>query len=162
MDFQKELRHSKQVVREWVRAHFSDQRLASVAAFNEDGRMGFRNPCGCLMGVTFSDRLHHPGLDGANHDCDRKHYWRARRLDLSQTRRFAALFLSSQLGKAEKAYLFLGFAADSRNCFGDDELRRRRFSALLRAEMRRRARLNVPVPEDAPLFAASTAASSSQ
>lgn len=57
MDFQKELRHSKQVVREWVRAHFSDQRLASVAAFNEDGRMGFRNPCGCLMGVTFSDRL---------------------------------------------------------------------------------------------------------
>jgi len=164
MEFQRELQSSKQVVRAWVRAHFSDQRLASVVAFNEDGRMGFRNPCGCLMGVTYSDRLHDPGLDGAgidgaNHDCDRKHYWRARRLDLSQTRRFAALFLASQLGKAEKAYLFLGFSANCRNCFGDDDLRRRRFSALLRAEMRRRARLNVRVPDDAPALATSTPAS---
>jgi hypothetical protein len=78
MEFRRELRRSKRVVREWVRAHFSDQRLASVVAFNEDGRMGFRNPCGWLMGVTYSDRLHHPGLDGANHFCDRKHYWGAR------------------------------------------------------------------------------------
>ena len=58
MKFQKELRNSKQVTREWVRGQFSDQRLASVAAFNQDGKMSFRNPCGCLMGVTYSDPLH--------------------------------------------------------------------------------------------------------
>jgi hypothetical protein len=148
MNFQKELRNSKQIVRDWVRSNFSDQRLAGVAAFNSDGKMSFRNPCGCLMGVTFSEPLH------MGHDCDRKHYWLARRQDLAQTRRFAALFPSSRIGKAEKAYNFLGYSAAFSNCFGDDELRRRRFSALLRAEMRRRDRLNRPAQEDAGVFAA--------
>ena len=136
MNFQKELRKSKQTVREWVRAHFSDQKLASVVAFNADGGMTFRNACGCLMGVTYSDRLH---LDEA---CNREHYWLARRQDLAQTRRFAALFPALRIGKTEKAYNFLGFSPKFSSCFGDDQLRRRRFSALLRAEMRRRDRLN--------------------
>jgi hypothetical protein len=143
MSFPRELQNSKRVVREWVRANFSDQRLASVAAFNEDGRMNFRNPCGCLMGVTHSDRLHE------GDDCDRTHYWLARRQDLTQTHRFAALFPSSRIGKAEKAYMFLGFSATFANCFGDDDVRRRRFSALLRAEMRRRGRLRVLAQDDA-------------
>ncbi len=147
MKFQSELQHSKQVVREWVRANFSDEKLASVAAFNEDGKMSFRNPCGCLMGVTHSERLHE------GHDCDRKHYWRARRQDLAQTRRFAALFPSSRIGKAEKAYHFLGFSATLNSCFGDDQLRRRRFSALLRAEMRRRDRLSALAQDDAVALA---------
>lgn len=140
MKFQRELRGSKQVVREWVRANFSDQKLASVTAFNADGKMSFRNPCGCLMGVTYSDRLH--VSQDADHNCDRKHYWLARRQDLAQTRRFAALFPSSRVGRAEKAYNFLGFSPAYSSCFGDDELRRRRFSAILRAEMRRRERLH--------------------
>jgi hypothetical protein len=143
MKFQRQLRNSKQLVREWVRANFSDQRLASVFAFNADGNMSFRNPCGCLMGVTWSDPLH------AGHGCDREHYWIARKQDLAQTRFFAALFPSSRIGKTEKAYMCLGFSATSNNCFGDDNLRRRRFSALLRAEMRRRERLNVVDPNDA-------------
>ena len=136
MDYQKELRKSKQVVREWVRANFSDEKLAGVTAFNADGKMTFRNPCGCLMGVTHSERLH------LGHDCNRDHYWVARRQDLAQTRRFAALFPTSRIGKAEKAYNFLGFSANFGYCFGDDELRRRRFSALLRAEMRLRERIH--------------------
>jgi hypothetical protein len=149
MNFQRELRNSKQVVREWVRAHFSDQKLASVAAFNADGKMSFRNPCGCLMGVTYSDRLH------VGQDCNRKHYWLARRQDLARTRPFAALFPSSRIGKAEKAYNFLGFSSTFSSCFGDDELRRRRFAAVLRAEMRRRARLNGFTLDEAVAFTAS-------
>jgi len=143
MKFQRELRNSKQLVRAWVRANFSDQRLASVFAFNADGKMSFRNPCGCLMGVTWSDRLH------AGQGCDREHYWIARKQDLVQTRFLAALFPSSRIGRTEKAYMVLGFSATSSNCFGDDNLRRRRFSALLRAEMRRRERLNVLNQHDA-------------
>jgi hypothetical protein len=141
MNFQVELRNSKQIVREWVRANFSDQKLADVTAFNADGKMTFRNPCGCLMGVTHSNTLH------IGFDCNRDHYWIARRQDLSQTRRFAALFPSSRIGKAEKAYNFLGYSTAFNNCFGDDQVRRRRFSALLRAEMRRRARLTVLTEE---------------
>jgi hypothetical protein len=136
MNYQKELRKSKQVVREWVRANFSDEKLAGVTAFNADGKMTFRNPCGCLMGVTYSERLH------LGHDCNRDHYWVARRQDVAQTRRFAALFPTSRIGRAEGAYNFLGFSANFGYCFGDDELRRRRFSALLRAEMRLRERIH--------------------
>jgi hypothetical protein len=99
------------------------------------------------MGVTHSERLH------VGHDCDRKHYWLARRQDLAQTRRFAALFPTSRIGKAEKAYNFLGFSANFNNCFGDDEIRRRRFSALLRAEMRRRDRLHSFAQNDAEVLA---------
>jgi hypothetical protein len=141
MKFQSELRTSKQLIRDWVRANFSDQKLASVVAFNADGKMSFRNPCGCLMGVTYSELLH------AGHDCDREHYWTARKQDLSQTRRFAALFPASRIGKTEKAYSFLGFTASFSTCFGDDQLRRRRFSALLRAEMRRRERVRALADE---------------
>jgi hypothetical protein len=59
----------------------------------------------------------------------------------------AALFPSSRIGKAEKAYNFLGFSSAFGTCFGDDQLRRRRFSALLRAEMHRRDRLR-PITYD--------------
>jgi hypothetical protein len=150
MNFQSELRNSKQIVRDWVRTHFSDQKLASVLAFNADGKMSFRNPCGCLMGVTYSERLH------TGHDCDREHYWHARRKDLAQTRRFASFFTpSSRIGKAEKAYNFLGFSASFTSCFGDDEVRRRRFAALLRAEMRRREHLRTVIPQDSTVPVAS-------
>ena len=148
MRFQRELRNSKQVVRGWVRTNFDDQKLASVAAFNSDGKMSFRNPCGCLMGVTHSDPLH------AGDECDREHYWRARRQDLAQTRPFAGFFPTSRIGRAEKAYNFLGFSPTFKSCFGDDELRRRRFSALLRAEMRRRETLRLAeasLPQEALL-----------
>jgi len=141
MNFQSELRKSKQVIREWVRAYFSDQKLASVAAFNADGKMSFRDPCGCLLGVTYSDSLH------VGHNCQHEHYYLARRQDWAQTGRLAVLFSSSGMGKAEKAYLFLGFTATFNDCFGDDEVRRRRFAALLRAEMHRRARLNGFTPD---------------
>lgn len=142
MNFQTELRNSKHAVRAWVGAHFSDQKLASVAAFNADGKMSFRNPCGCLMGVTRSDRLHE-GLD-----CNREHYWQARKQDLAQTSRLAALFPETRIGKAEKAYHFLGFNARFDRCFGDDQLRQRRFGAILRAEMRRRERVRVHAQEE--------------
>ncbi len=142
MSFQRDLRNAKRVVRSWVRTYFDDQKLASVAAFNADGNMTFMNPCSCLMGVTYSDRLH------VGCGCNREHYWAARRSDLVQTRRFAAFFPSSRIGKAEKAYNFLGFTPAFGSCFGDDQIRRRRFGALLRAEMHRRYSSTIAATED--------------
>jgi hypothetical protein len=143
MNFQRELRKAKQVIREWVRTNFSDEKLACVAAFNADGKMSFRNPCSCLMGVTYSNRLH-----TADEACNREHYRTACRHDLAHSGRFAALFSSTRMGKAEKAYIVLGLEAKFHSCFGDDQLRARRFAALLRAEMRRRAKLHVLAPEN--------------
>ncbi len=145
MNFQQELQYSKQIVRHWIRANFSDEKLAGVEAFNADGKMTFRNPCGCLMGVTYSNALHM----GSN-NCNREHYWLARRQDLAQTRRLAAFFPASRIGKAEKAYNFLGFSPNYGNCFGDDQLRRRRFAAILRGEVRRRSRLNQQLVATSP------------
>ena len=132
MNFQKELRKAKATIREWVRAKFSDQHLASVAAFNADGKMSFGNPCSCLLGVTYSSCLHY------DTDCDGEHYRLARWDDLAQSGWLASLISGSGMGKVEKAYVFLGFGFDFGSCFGDDEVRRRRFGAILRAEMRRR------------------------
>jgi hypothetical protein len=67
---------------------------------------------------------------------------------LAQTGRCAVFFSSSGMGKAEKAYQFLGFSSGFRNCFGSDEVRQRRFAALLRAEMRRRTRLGGFIPDN--------------
>ena len=53
----------------------------------------------------------------------------------------------SGIGKAEKAYHFLGYWAGCKDCFGDDGVRRRRFGALLRAEMRRRERMRETTPD---------------
>ena len=46
-----------QIIRNWIK-RFDDQRLAEVYAFNEDGKMAFRNSCSCLLGVTLADKLH--------------------------------------------------------------------------------------------------------
>jgi hypothetical protein len=132
MNFQKELRKAKATIREWVRSKFSDQHLASVAAFNADGKMSFANPCSCLLGVTYSSCLHY------DTDCDGEHYRLARWDDLAQSGWLASLISGSGMGKVEKAYVFLGFGPDFGCCFGDDGVRGRRFGAMLRAEMRRR------------------------
>jgi len=44
-----------------------------------------------------------------------------------------------------------GFPRDYSNWFGDDELRRRRFAAILQADMRRRDQLRFVAEEDAIL-----------
>ena len=140
MNFQKELRKAKRTIRGWVRARFSDQQLASVAAFNADGKMSFRDQCSCLMGVTYSSCLH-------NHTyCDEAHYHLARREDLAQSGWMVALAAPSEMGKAERAYIFLGFRSTFGDCFGDNGVRKRRFAALLRAEMRRRASVDSSTP----------------
>jgi hypothetical protein len=149
VNFQSELQKSKRIVREWVRAYFSDEKLACVAAFNEDEKMSFRDSCGCLMGVTFSQRLH--SRCHSAYKCDGEHYWQARKLDLSQTKPLARPFLSWRIGKTESAYIFLGFSPKFDNCFGHDDLRRRRLSALLRAEMRRRERTRCIEPAEVPV-----------
>ncbi len=113
-----ELKQAKQAIRAFIRMHWSDQKLAEVYAFNRDGKMCYSSGCRCLLGVTASERLH------GNADCPyilgqqgRHHYYVAKRLPLAEA--------------AEGAYLYLGF-------YGNQQAR---LSAILRAEMRRRARL---------------------
>jgi hypothetical protein len=120
------LRESKQLIRRWISERFSDERLAQVYAFNQDGRMRYCSPCCCLRGVTEAERLH--DFDAA---CDRQHYIRLNTVEGVE---------------AELAYNVLGNVAAHRRNFGDG-LRQRRLSAILRAQMRLRARARQPQPE---------------
>jgi hypothetical protein len=126
------LRESKQLIRRWISERFSDERLAEVYAFNQDGKMMYESPCCCLLGVTGAENLHEAGSG-----CDKRHYIRIRE--------------TVPIGMAtELAYNFLGNIAPHWMQFGDP-LRRRRLSAILRAQMRiraqeRRARQRQPEP----------------
>jgi hypothetical protein len=123
------LQQAKRDIRWFIRQYWSDQKLAEVYAFNTDGKMSWLDSCGCIRGVTLSETLHsQPCL------AEEDHY--------SLTGAFPGARI------AEAAYLRLHFY----EC--DDILRRervslvkqrsalaqRRLSAILRAELRRRAR----------------------
>ena len=101
-------------VANWIK-QFSDQRLAEVLAFNDDGKMNYNNPCSCLLGVTLAVRLH----TKCGQDYKVWHYRRARALPGGPA--------------AEVAYFRLGM--------GFPKIIRWRLSRLLKAEMRLRERL---------------------
>ena len=127
------LRESKQLIRRWISERFSDERLVEVYAFNQDGRMRFQSACDCLLGVTGSSTLHQP------EDCpDRNwpaHYFRIR-------------YNGGQFAlDAEQAYNLIGWVGRQFFDGCSDQLRQRRLSAILRAQMRIRARARQPEAE---------------
>src|ERR1041385_9011185 len=118
------LRESKQLIRRWISERFSDERLAEVYAFNQDGRMRFLDPCGCLLGVTGSHALHQ-----SNGKCDQQHY--------------RDLYTEKLAINVGYAYNLLGYF-NALGGFCGDDLRRIRLGAILRAQMRIRARQRQP------------------
>ncbi len=107
------LRECKQAIRSFIRQHWDDQRLASVYAFNRDGKMTYYDPCGCLIGVSLSDVLHEEDEDFQCGD----HYLRAQHL----------------AGAVEAEMAYCGLAS-----FGE---RHTLLSPILRAEIKRRDRV---------------------
>jgi hypothetical protein len=141
--YQKQLTTAKAAIRPWLHL-FTDQRLAEVYAFNQDGHMRYNDPCACLCGVFSAKSLHArigaqrcpEARDGF---VDFPHYELARR--------------HHEAGCAEAGYYALGVThgfvlipnsyASTATPFTphSDALRRVRLSPMLRAEMRRRERL---------------------
>ncbi len=117
------LRECKQAIRSFIRQHWDDQRLASVYAFNRDGRMDEMNTCSCLIGCTLPACLH------TGHECDESHYMNAKAL--------------SGATEAELAYMMLRWKGMHIFPAYDEELgiQQRRLSAILRGEIRRRDRI---------------------
>ena len=105
------------IVRNWIK-QFSDQKLAEVYAFNQDGKMSYVNPCSCILGVTLSDKLH-TSFKECIHELVPGHYSMAKALPGAY--------------EAEEAYLKLSIVA----C---DFIARWRLSRILKAEMLQRDR----------------------
>lgn len=93
-------------------ATWTDQKLAEVLAFNQDGKMDANRTCCCLIGVHTSDNLHEKR-------CYRDHYYRAHLKNCGY---------DEAVGAAEFEYMVLG---------GNRE-RQLTLDAILRAEMERR------------------------
>lgn len=141
--YQTQLHDAKSPVRAFLRL-FSDQRLAEVYAFNQDGHMHYADPCTCLCGVFSAKSLHIRTLNGL---CPESismavHYDEAKYIEEGYC--------------AERGYALLGAVPGYVLTFGEfaihydhttDTLRRVRLSPMIRAEMRRRERLLLPSQE---------------
>lgn len=118
------LKQAKRDIRAFIQQHWTDQRVAECYAFNADGHMRFSNCCGCIIGVTLSTHLHKTDNTHPCPDILRSHYQIAATLDGGR--------------RAEIAYAQLMYTHGPGRFPG---LAQRRFSAILRAEMRRRDRI---------------------
>lgn len=129
------LREAKQAIRSFIRAFWDDQKLHEVYAFNADGKMEHDDPCGCIRGVTLAETLHtldFTGMCPYGNGC----------LHYSQCCSGTAMY-------AEHGHLRIGYRTDADFNYEDEDrdsdlLRQRRMSAILRAELRRRARQSSP------------------
>jgi hypothetical protein len=111
---------AKRTIRAWIQAHFSDEKLAEVYAFNADCKMSLEDPCGCLLGVTLPTTLHQDYIVCGKFCPDRNsHYATAKKLPSGRA--------------VEYAYYCLGFGLFP-------SLRRYRLARILRAEIKRRDR----------------------
>ncbi len=125
-----DLKSAKQDIRKFIQHQYTDEKLASVYAFNQDKNMEFMNCCSCLMGVTLSGGLHTTCGDRLTITGNLSHYRRAQALPFAW--------------EAECGYARLGYKLGSVYGLKDWDLttlRRIRLSAILRAEIRRRDRI---------------------
>lgn len=125
-----DLKRAKQTIRAFIQAQWSDQKLADVYAFNQDGNMDFIDSCGCLLGVTGSTVLHkcYELCQDGNGD-----HYQTTRQDVPNAVR------------AELAYSQLGHIGITPSLWPDNSrTRQQRLSAILRAEIRRRDRASRP------------------
>lgn len=120
-----ELQKAKAAIRAFIREHWSDQKLAEVYAFNADGKMNNLCACNCILGVTLSSIMH----QGQPWDC-------TERVGYTHYSHYLEAKLLNGGTKAEIAYMTLGV----RGGYDWRIVQQRRLSAILRAEMRLRAR----------------------
>jgi len=126
----------KQHIRAFMKAHYTDERLAQLLAHAQDGKLAF-NSCCCLIGAINSPHA----LRGDRTTNSYKevpgevnHHIRVRQ----------------EVGKlavqAEQAFCEM-CAGPGRDCYSGDAKRRRILIPMIRAEMRRRERARAAQPE---------------
>ena len=115
----KELKQRKQTIRQFMREHYTDERLVMLLAHAQSGSLAFMSCC-CFIGIPTADHA----LRGNLQVDGEEHYLAAKRL--------------IGAGAAEGAYMMLHF---------DNHGRRRRLIPIIKAELRRRERLRTLEPD---------------
>ncbi len=118
----------KQYIRAFMRAHYTDERLAQLLAHAEDEKLSYTSCC-CFIGIVTADHALRSDHRASMWDAGpQDHYRRAQKLDFER--------------RAENAYQ--GLAS-----LEGDPKRRRILIPIIRAEMRRRALTRQEVGADA-------------
>lgn len=124
----------KQDIRAFMRAHYTDERLAQLLAHAEDGKLSY-NSCCCFIGVCTAD---HPLHTDSDFSGGAPHFYIAQALDGAR--------------EAELAFAALPNASISTESDLDarHDIRRRILIPMIRAEMWRRERLKQAEAQPAP------------
>lgn len=163
-----QLQENKRVIRHFVQANWSDQKLHDVYAFNRDGKMTFQSSCACILGVTGSEVLHNESSKCKDHRGDgayiQGHYGAYIQGHYKRVRKGIP-----DAVPVENAYQFLGYSADYVSLTSDastekkiaiikdcNNRRQHRLSAILRAEIRARAKKIAPSAQEEPVLCSSS------
>ena len=126
------------ILQEFMKMHYSDERLAMLLAHAESGRLSFCSCC-CFIGVVTADHPlrtyysiddYFPSSERERMDYDDTHYKAARLLPLA----VAAEFAFMRLGMGDE---------DDEDKYNTDANRRAALIPLIREEMQRRERLRM-------------------
>ena len=119
-----ELKRNKQIIRNFMREHYTDERLAMLLAHAQSGRLSILSCC-CFLGIPTANHA----LQGAT-DWEDTHYEEA-------VMRFGR--------KAEMAFndLYVGASPEDLK-WNIGEVRNRRLIPIIKAEIRRRDRERQP------------------
>ena len=121
----------KRAIRAFMQAHYTDEKLAQLLAHAQDGRLKYDSCC-CFIGVATADHA----LRGS---CD----WHEPHYKIAQRESIDIAYAKGGLN-AEIAYLHL---APHNYTAQGEVIRRRILIPMIRAEQRRRERMNVSMPQ---------------
>jgi hypothetical protein len=113
-----ERQQQKQIIRQFMRDNYTDERLAMLLAHAQEGKLEYHSCC-CFIGVPTADHA----LQNEIRDLPSSHHY------------FTGVRLVNA-NAAEKAYYLLGVRASRSDT--EDALRRRILIPIIRAEMKRR------------------------
>lgn len=134
-----ELKECKQIIRGFMREHYSDERLAMLLAHAQSGRLAYHSCC-CFIGVVTADHALRSQVSSAA-NANYLGLARANHLGLARTTLRGAF-------EAEAAFLNL-----SVNFYGGDPQRIRRLIPIIKAEIRRRDRERQAIAATADAYA---------
>jgi hypothetical protein len=124
--WQERLRGHKEVMREFMRMHYTDERLVWLLAHAQSGKLAF-NSCCCFIGIVTADHALRGEQQGPPHPMEWAHYEKAKWLP----------------GAEEAEYAFMQIS--DRGMYRDRNAARRRILiAMVKAEIRVRERGKQP------------------
>lgn len=131
-----ELKQNKQIIRQFMQAHYSDERLAMLLAHAQSGRLSFWSCC-CFIGVATADHA----LQGSR---DTPGYLVGQHLNA------ARLLPGGE--EAEEAFMALSGDPWNNDHPQTDDVARRRLIPIIKAEIRRRDRERQAVHSEVMVF----------